>query len=244
VKSRFSKAGQGKFSLCPAVQNDNVTGVSGFVIKRMKHRKKTPKNNCMLSVFCLHCNTGIILGNSFELVMAGRIWFVVLLLFSVNGLLRAQVSDSLKAAESPKPELIQSKTDTSAASPAAPAPNAELKTTGAGRNEKTILNPLKEKQDNSMYYKLNYAGHHLHKAGRNAIAVGGILVSSVAAVLLFNTVFKPKVSDDYIPINFVYSGLALSFILCSTKGGYHLARAGKSLKDPRFFKQDKTIYDP
>jgi hypothetical protein len=90
---------------------------------------------------------------------------------------------------------------------------------------------------------MNYAGHHLHRAGRNTIAVGGILVASVAAVLLFNTVLKPKVSDDYIPINFVYGTLGISFLLCSTKGGYHLIKAGKSLKDPRFFKQDKTIYD-
>jgi hypothetical protein len=90
---------------------------------------------------------------------------------------------------------------------------------------------------------MNYAGHHLHKAGRNVIAVGGIIVASVAAVLLFNSVLKPKVSDDLLPINLVYGGLGLSFILCSTKGGYHLAKAGKSLKDPRFFKQDKTIYD-
>ena len=111
------------------------------------------------------------------------------------------------------------------------------------RNEKTILNVRAKKYDNSLDFKLNYAGHHLHKAGRNVIAVGGILVSSVAAVLLFNTIFKPKVSDDYLPINIVYGGLGLSFILCSTKGGYHLVRAGKSLKDPRFFKQDKTIND-
>lgn len=111
------------------------------------------------------------------------------------------------------------------------------------RNENTILNPLKEKQDNSLYYKLNYAGHHLHRAGRNTIAVGGILVASVAAVLLFNSALKPKVPEDNIPINFVYGGLGLSFLLCSTKGGYHLIKAGKALKDPRFFKQDKTIYD-
>ncbi len=111
------------------------------------------------------------------------------------------------------------------------------------KNENTILNPQKQKQDNSLYYKLNYAGHHLHRAGRNTIAVGGIVVASVAAVLLFNTVLKPKVSDDYIPINFVYGTLGISFLLCSTKGGYHLIKAGKSLKDPRFFKQDKTIYD-
>lgn len=111
------------------------------------------------------------------------------------------------------------------------------------KNENTIMNPQKQKQDNSLYYKLNYAGHHLHRAGRNVIAVGGILAVSVTAALLFNTVLKPKVSDDYIPINFVYGGLGISFLLCSTKGGYHLIKAGKSLKDPRFFKQDKTIYD-
>lgn len=111
------------------------------------------------------------------------------------------------------------------------------------RNDKTILNLRAKKYDNSLDFKMNYAGHHLHKAGRNVIAVGGIIVASVTAVLLFNSVLKPKVSDDLLPINLVYGGLGLSFILCSTKGGYHLAKAGKSLKDPRFFKQDKTIYD-
>jgi hypothetical protein len=111
------------------------------------------------------------------------------------------------------------------------------------RNDKTILNLRAKKYDNSLDFKLNYAGHHLHKAGRNVIAVGGILVSSLAAVLLFNSVFKPKVPEDNLPINIVYGGLGLSFILCSTKGGYHLVKAGKSLKDPRFFKQEKTIYE-
>ncbi len=166
-----------------------------------------------------------------------------MLLFSATWVLRAQVGDSVQVPVPAQPELVKSKTDSSLVSPAQSGGKTAAKDSLPRRNEKTILNPQKEKQDNSMYYKLNYAGHHLHKAGRNAIAVGGILVSSVAAVLLFNTIFKPKVSDDYIPINFVYSGLAVSFILCSTKGGYHLVKAGKALKDPRFFKQDKTIYD-
>jgi len=139
------------------------------------------------------------------------------------GAAHAQTPDSLKAGKSQSP--------------------VSGKDSLGRKNENTILNPQKQKQDNSLYYKLNYAGHHLHRAGRNTIAVGGILVASVAAVLLFNTVLKPKVSDDYIPINFVYGTLGVSFLLCSTKGGYHLIKAGKSLKDPRFFKQDKTIYD-
>ena len=155
-----------------------------------------------------------------------RFLILFILIFTIS-LAHGQVTDTLKTADKTDAKQVQAaKTDS-------------LK----WKNEKTILNPLKEKQENSLYYKLNYAGHHLHRAGRNTIAVGGIVVASVAAVLLFNTVLKPKVSDDYIPINFVYGTLGISFLLCSTKGGYHLIKAGKSLKDPRFFKQDKTIYD-
>jgi hypothetical protein len=149
------------------------------------------------------------------------IWITLAFLLSMG--VQAQLPDSLRKGES--------------------ANRIPTKDSLGKRNENTILNPLKEKQDNSLYYKLNYAGHHLHRAGRNTIAVGGILAVSVAAVLLFNTVLKPKVQEDNIPINFVYGGLGLSFLLCSTKGGYHLIKAGKAMKDPRFFKQDKTIYD-
>ena len=175
--------------------------------------------------------------------MIGKNWILTWLFFLAAFALRAQVGDSVQTPVTAKPELLKTNADSSLISPSGSAVKSAAKDSILRRNEKTILNPQKEKQDNNMYYKLNYAGHHLHRAGRNAIAVGGILVSSVAAVLLFNTVFKPKVSDDYIPINFLYSGLAVSFILCSTKGGYHLVKAGKALKDPRFFKQDKTIYD-
>jgi hypothetical protein len=110
-------------------------------------------------------------------------------------------------------------------------------------NQKTILNQGKDKPDNSMYFKLNYAGHHLHRAGRNALAVSGIIFASVASAILFNTALKPKDKDEYIPINALYGGLAIGFVLCATKGGYHLMKAGKSLKDDRFFNQNKTIYD-
>jgi len=141
--------------------------------------------------------------------------------------MKAQVQDSLKVvAPSVNKSPTQSELDSA-----------------RRRNEKTILNLRAKKYDNSLDFKMNYAGHHLHKAGRNVIAVGGILISSVAAVLLFNSVFKPKEPEDVLPINIVYGGLGLSFLLCSTKGGYHLVKAGKSLKDPRFFKQDKTIYE-
>ena len=155
-----------------------------------------------------------------------RFLFLFFLLFTVS-LAHGQVTDTLKT-------MIKSDAQQEKA-----AKTDSLK----WKNEKTILNPLKEKQENSLYYKLNYAGHHLHRAGRNVIAVGGILVASVAAAILFNTRLKPKTPEDNIPINFVYAGLGLSFMICSTKGGYHLVRAGKSLKDPRFFNQEKTIYD-
>lgn len=121
--------------------------------------------------------------------------------------------------------------------------NANPKDSLLWRNDKTILNPLKEKKETSLYYKLNYAGHHLHRAGRNVIAVGGIIAASVVAAILFNTKFQPKTPEDNIPINFVYAGLGLGFMICSTKGGYHFVQAGKSLKDSRFFNQEKTIYD-
>lgn len=111
------------------------------------------------------------------------------------------------------------------------------------KNEKTILNQKQKKNDNSLDYKLNYAGHHLHRAGRNAIAVGGILSASVAAVILLEMVFKSTNPDDNIPKYTLYGGLGLGFMICSTKGGYHLVKAGKSLKDARFFNRDKTIYD-
>ena len=150
---------------------------------------------------------------------------VLCLFLCLNGF--AQVQDSLKTIQATE-QTIQKRSG---------------KDSLARRNENTILNPQKQKKDNSLDYKLNYAGHHLHRAGRNVIAVGGIIAASVTAVLLFNTVLKPKVSDDYIPINFVYGSLGLSFLICSTKGGYHFIKAGKALKDPRFFKQDKTIYD-
>ncbi len=92
------------------------------------------------------------------------------------GAAHAQTPDSLKAGKSQTP--------------------VSGKDSLGRKNENTILNPQKQKQDNSLYYKLNYAGHHLHRAGRNTIAVGGIVVASVAAVLLFNTVLKPKVYLD------------------------------------------------
>ncbi len=153
-----------------------------------------------------------------------RISILLVILLPFSGLAQ---TDSLKS-----PASADTKTQTALQKDSLPR-----------KNEKTILNQKGKKFDNSLDFKLNYAGHHLHKAGRNVIAVGGILVSSVAAVLLFNTVLKPRVDDDLLPIYTVYGGLGLSFILCSTKGGYHLVKAGKSLKDARFFKQDKTIYD-
>ena len=118
------------------------------------------------------------------------------------------------------------------------------KDSASKKNEKTILN-LAAKKNLAMDTKLNLVGFHLHKAGRNVTAVGAIIAASVTAVILFNTVFKPKPDnpEDRGLVNAVYGGLGLSFLLCSTKGGYHISKAGKTLKDPRFFKQEKTIYD-
>lgn len=163
-------------------------------------------------------------GSRFSLLFYCMAW---LFLCGMPISMQAQVQDSLKVV-TPAVNKIPTQSELDSA---------------RKRNDKTILNLRAKKYDNSLDFKMNYAGHHLHKAGRNVIAVGGILVSSVAAVLLFNSVFKPKEPEDVLPINIVYGGLGLSFLLCSTKGGYHLVKAGKSLKDPRFFKQDKTIYE-
>lgn len=156
-----------------------------------------------------------------------KYWILMLFLLLAGKELSAQVQDSLSL---PKTEVKP-----------AEAVQPVVKDSLPRRNEKTILN--QQKPEKSMYYKLNYAGHHLHRAGRNVIAVGGILAASVISAILFETVFTSSDPDDRIPKYTLYGGLGIGFIICSTKGGYHIAKAGKSLKDPGFFKQDKTIYD-
>jgi hypothetical protein len=202
-----------------------IGSVSKTKQNQLIQTKKTIGHSACFIVFAvLILHYHMMAGSRFSLLFYCITW---LFLCGFPVLMKAQIQDSLKVvAPSVNKSPTQSELDSA-----------------RRRNDKTILNLRAKKYDNSLDFKMNFAGHHLHKAGRNVIAVGGILISSVAAVLLFNSVFKPKEPEDVIPINIVYGGLGLSFLLCSTKGGYHLVKAGKSLKDPRFFKQDKTIYE-
>jgi hypothetical protein len=211
------------------IRNIKSSFFLGFVSKIKQNQliqtKKTIVHSACFFVFAVLIFQNLMMtGSRFSLLFYCMAW---LFLCGMPISMQAQVQDSLKVI-TPAVNKIPTQSELDSA---------------RKRNDKTILNLRAKKYDNSLDFKMNYAGHHLHKAGRNVIAVGGILISSVAAVLLFNSVFKPKEPEDVLPINIVYGGLGLSFLLCSTKGGYHLVKAGKSLKDPRFFKQDKTIYE-
>ena len=183
----------------------------------------------------------------------GRLLLLIFFIQMLPGLSLAQVADSSQTEkDAANYRLIVRKDSLQAAQKAEDLRMAESKKanqnvisskdSASKRNEKTILN-LAAKKVASMDTKLNLVGFHLHKGGRNVTAVGAIIAASVTAVILFNTVFKPVEPEDRGLVNAVYGGLGLSFLLCSIKGGYHISKAGKSLKDPRFFMQEKTIYD-
>ena len=185
--------------------------------------------------------------------LCGRLLLLILFFQMLPDLSMAQVADSSQTEKEAANYRLIVRTDSlQAAQKAEDLRMAESKKanqnaisskdSASKKNEKTILN-LAAKKNAALDTKLNLVGFHLHKAGRNVTAVGAIIAASVAAVILFNTAFKPKEPEDRGLVNAVYGGLGLSFLLCSTKGGYHIAKAGKTLKDPRFFKQEKTIYD-
>jgi hypothetical protein len=185
--------------------------------------------------------------------LCGRLLLLMFFIQMLPGLSLAQVADSSQTKkDAANYRLIVRKDSLQAVQKAENLRMAESKKanqnsisskdSASKRNDNTIMN-LAAKKSLAMDTKLNLVGFHLHKAGRNVTAVGAIIAASVTAVILFNTTFKPKEPEDRGLVNAVYGGLGLSFLLCSIKGGYHISKAGKTLKDPRFFKQEKTIYD-